>query len=146
MLNNVSIMGRLTKDPEVKNTPSGVAVCSFTIACDRNFKDSNGEKKTDFIDCVAWRNTATFIGQYFHKGQLIILTGEIQKCEYEDRNGNKRYVTEVIVSSANFAGDSTERQQTPEEALPIPPAQPVQVETEAVEVDEGALPFDLGLF
>ena len=146
MLNNVSIMGRLTKDPEVKNTPSGVAVCSFTIACDRNFKDSNGEKKTDFIDCVAWRNTATFIGQYFHKGQLIILTGELQKRDYEDSNGNKRYVTEVIVTSANFGGDSSERRDVQEEALPTTPVQPETVETEKVEVDEGALPFDLGEF
>ena len=146
MLNNVSIMGRLTKDPEVKNTPNNVAVCSFTIACDRDFKDANGEKKTDFIDCVAWRNTATFIGQYFNKGKLIVLTGQLQKRNYEDSNGNKRYVTEVIVSSANFAGDSTERQQATEEALPTPPTQPAQVETEAVEVDDGALPFDLGEF
>ena len=102
MLNKVILQGRLTADVELKNTPSGVSVCSFTLAVDRSY----GEKKADFINCVAWRNTAEFIAKYFGKGKMLIAVGELQVRQYTTNNGEKRYATEVIVNEANFAGDA----------------------------------------
>ena len=101
-MNKVLLVGRIVKDIEVKNTASQVPVCSFTIAVDRKFKNQNGERESDFINCVAWRQTANFIGSYFHKGSRIGLVGSIQTRTYEDNNGNKRYVTEVVVDDAEF--------------------------------------------
>lgn len=115
MLNHTTIMGRLTKDPELRRTNSGTAVASFTIACDRDFgnKDS-GEKETDFIDCVAWRQTAEFLEKYFSKGRMIVVSGRLQKRSYTDKDGNKRYATEVVAESCYF-GDSKK-----EDAAPAP--------------------------
>ena len=102
MLNKVILQGRLTADVELKNTQNGVSVCSFTLAVDRSY----GEKKADFINCVAWRNTAEFIAKYFGKGKMLIAVGELQVRQYTTNNGEKRYATEVIVNEANFAGDA----------------------------------------
>ena len=99
-MNKVMLVGRLTKDPEVKNTSSNVPFCNFTIAVDRKFKDGNGQRQADFINCVAWRQTASFIGSYFHKGSRIGLVGSIQTRNFEDNSGQKRYVTEVVVDEA----------------------------------------------
>jgi single-strand DNA-binding protein len=96
-------IGNLTKEPEVKNTASGVTVCKFTLAVTRRFKDANGERQTDFINCIAWRQTATFISSYFHKGSKIAVVGSIQTRSYEDNSGKKQYVTEIVVDEAEFA-------------------------------------------
>jgi len=95
-------IGRLTKNPEIKNTASQVPVCNFTIAIDRKFKDSNGQKQTDFINCVAWRQTATFINQYFHKGSKIAVVGSIQTRSFEGSDGKRVYITEAVVDEAEF--------------------------------------------
>lgn len=105
-------IGRLTKEPDVKNTASQVAVCTFTVAVDRKFKDSNGQRQADFINCVAWRQTATFISQYFHKGSRIGLTGSIQTRTYEDKNGDKKFITEVVVDEAEFVESLNTSAQT----------------------------------
>ena len=101
MLNNISVMGRLTADPEVRQTPNGVSVCSFTIANDKDFK-RDGDAP-NWIDCVAWRNNAEFIGKYFKKGSLIVVTGSLQTRSYQDRNGNNRKATEIVVNQQYFA-------------------------------------------
>lgn len=101
-MNEVILVGRLTKDPELKSTLSGVSVCSFTVACDRRYQ-KEGERQADFISCVAWRNTAEFISKYFPKGTRIALEGSLQTRSWEDDAGNKRYATEVVVDHAEFA-------------------------------------------
>lgn len=108
-MNKVILMGRLTKDPEIKNTASQVPFCNFTIAVDRRFKDANGQRQADFISCVAWRQTATFINSYFKKGSKIMVCGSLQSRSYDDNNGQKRYVTEVIVDEAEFCESSGSR-------------------------------------
>ncbi|MCQ2487103.1 MAG: single-stranded DNA-binding protein [Clostridia bacterium] len=108
MINNVVLMGRLTAEPELKTTGSGVSVLSFTVAVDRSYQKAGTERQADFINCVAWRQTAEFIGRYFRKGQMIALTGSIQTRSYDDRDGKKRYVTEVVVDNASFCGSKSE--------------------------------------
>lgn len=103
MLNNVTLMGRLTADPELKHTQSGIAVTRFTLAVDRNYSKSGTERQTDFIDIVAWRFTAEFVSKYFHKGQLVAVQGSIQTGSYQDRDGNKRRSFEVVADSVYFA-------------------------------------------
>lgn len=106
-LNKAIIMGRITHDLEVRQTQSGTAVLQFTVAVDRNYsKDS--EKQTDFISCVAWRQTAEFIGRYFSKGRMIAVDGRLQSRTYEDKNGTKHYITELIVENANFTGEKSD--------------------------------------
>lgn len=106
MLNTITIMGRLTRDPELRRTGSGTAVASFTLAVDRDFsgKDS-GEKETDFIDCVAWRHTGEFVSKYFTKGRMAVVSGRLQIRPWTDKDGNKRRSAEVIAESVYF-GDS----------------------------------------
>ena len=101
-MNKVELVGRLTKDPEVKLTSNQTQFCNFTVAVDRRFKDANGQRQADFISCVAWRQTASFIQKYFRKGSRIGLVGSIQTRNYEDQNGQKRYITEVVVDEAEF--------------------------------------------
>ena len=103
MLNVIALMGHLVANPELKQTQSGIAVTSFTIACDRSYCKAGQERQTDWIDCVAWRSNAEFICKYFGKGQLIAVQGELQTRNYTDRDGNKRKATEVVVSQAHFA-------------------------------------------
>ena len=110
-MNIVALTGRITHTPELKQTPSGTAVLSFSIAVDRRF--SGKEKQTDFIDCVAWRTTAEFIARYFIKGDMIAIEGEIQTRNYEDKHGgNKRKAVEVVVSNVSFCGGKKD-QTTP---------------------------------
>lgn len=104
MLNVVVLMGRLTADPEVKSTPNGVSVCSFSIAVNRSYD----REKTDFVDVVAWRNTAEFIGKYFQKGQMIVVKGALQTRTYEDKEGQKRKVTEVLAENVEFGESKKE--------------------------------------
>ena len=102
MLNKVILMGRLTRDPELRSTPQGVSTCSFSLAVDRNFVKQGEERKADFINCVAWRQTAEFIPRYFKKGNMLALEGSIQTRSWNDE-GKNRYATEVIVSQVYFA-------------------------------------------
>ncbi len=121
MLNKVILQGRLVQEPELKSTQTGTSVCSFTLAVDRSY----GEKKADFINCVAWRNTAEFISKYFGKGKMLIAVGELQVRQYTTQNGEKRYATEVIVNEVNFAGDAAKGAEPaavavePDEDLPF---------------------------
>ena len=105
MLNKIILMGRLTRDPELRRTESGTAVCSFSIAVDRDFKSKNGEKETDFIDIVAWRATAEFVSKYFTKGRMAVVEGRLQIRDWTDKDGNKRRRAEVIANNVYF-GDS----------------------------------------
>lgn len=106
MLNHIAIMGRLTRDPELRHTGSGVAVASFTVAVDRDFgKNENGEKEVDFIDCVAWRSTAEFVSKYLSKGRVAVVSGKLQIRNWTDKDGNKRRNAEVIADNVYF-GDS----------------------------------------
>ena len=106
MLNHITIMGRLTRDPELRRTGSGTAVASFSVAVDRDFgKNENGEKETDFIDCVAWRNTAEFISKYASKGRMVVVSGRLQIRSWTDKDGNKRRTAEVVADNCYF-GDS----------------------------------------
>ena len=104
MLNVVALQGRLTADPELKTTPSGVSVCAFALAVDRDYKGADGEKQTDFINCVAWRGTAEFICKYFAKGQMMTLKGQVQTRRYTDKDGNKRTAFEILAEGVNFCG------------------------------------------
>ena len=106
MLNHITIMGRLTRDPELRRTGSGVAVASFTVAVDRDFGGRDGgEKETDFIDCVAWRQTGEFVSKYFTKGRMIVVSGRLQIRSWTDKDGNKRRTAEVVAENCYF-GDS----------------------------------------
>ena len=106
MLNQITIMGRLTRDPELRRTGSGTAVASFTLAVDRDFSPKDGgERETDFIDCVAWRQTGEFVSKYFAKGRMAVVTGRLQIRNWNDKDGNKRRSAEVIAENVYF-GDS----------------------------------------
>ena len=111
-MNKCILMGRLTKEPEVKNTSNQVAVCKFTIAVDRKFKDANGQKQTDFINCVAWRQTATFISSYFHKGSKIAIVGSIQTRTFDGDDGKRQYITEVVIDEADFVESKNSSSQS----------------------------------
>ncbi|MDD2374552.1 MAG: single-strand DNA-binding protein [Clostridiales bacterium] len=104
-MNKAILMGRLTRDPEMRTTPNQVNVCTFTIAVDRRFKSANGERQADFIPVVAWRQQADFVGRYFRKGSRIVVVGSIQTRNWEDQEGKKRTTTEVIADEIYF-GDS----------------------------------------
>ena len=105
MLNRIILMGRLTRDPELRRTGSGTAVTSFSLAVDRDFKSQSGEKETDFIDIVAWRSTADFVSRYFTKGRMAVVTGRLQIRNWTDKEGNKRRSAEVVADNVYF-GDS----------------------------------------
>lgn len=105
MLNKIIVMGRLTHDPELRRTGSGTPVCSFSIACDRDFKSQSGEKETDFFDVVAWRTTGEFVSKYFTKGRMVVVEGRLQIREWQDKEGNKRRSAEINADNVYF-GDS----------------------------------------
>ena len=105
MLNRIILMGRLTRDPELRRTGSGTAVTSFSLAVDRDFKSQSGEKETDFIDIVAWRSTAEFVSKYFTKGRMAVVEGRLQIRDWTDRDGGKRRSAEVVAYNVYF-GDS----------------------------------------
>ena len=103
MLNKIIIMGRLTRDPELRRTGSGTSVTSFSLACDRDFKSQSGEKETDFIEVVAWKNTAEFVSKYFSKGRMAVVEGRLQIRDWTDKAGNKRTTAEVVADNVYFA-------------------------------------------
>ena len=111
MLNTAIIMGRLTADPELRKTTSGLSVTSFTVAVERNYK-SGEERQADFINVVAWRGTADFVSTYFKKGQMIAVQGSIQTRSYEDKNGNKRTAVEIVADNVSFCGSKAESGNT----------------------------------
>lgn len=138
MLNKVFIMGRLTRDSELRRTNSGTAVTSFTLAVDRDFKNADGTKETDFIDVVAWRGTAEFAAKYFSKGRMAIVEGKLQIRDWTDKDGNKRRNAEVIADNLYF-GDSRSDNGGHQAAKA-----PVSVDAEdfdEVEDDDSDLPF-----
>lgn len=114
MLNNVVIMGQLTRDPELRRTQSGTAVTSFTMAVDRDFKSQSGEKETDFIDVVAWRNTGEFAAKYLAKGRMAAVEGRIQVRDWQDKDGNRRKSVEVVADNVYFA--DSKRDSKPQES------------------------------
>ena len=138
MLNHITAAGRLTKDPELRRTQNGVAVASFTIACDRDIKDASGNKQTDFIDCVAWRNTAEFVDKYLTRGRMAIVSGRLQMREWTDKNGNKRRNTEILAESVYF-GDSKREVENTEKSETKEAEQ--TVDFDQVEIDDDELPF-----
>ncbi len=102
MLNHIVLMGRLTRDPELRRTGSGIAVASFTLAVDRDFASQGGEKETDFVDIVAWRSTAEFVSKYFTKGRMAVVSGRLQIRNWQDKEGNKRRSAEVVADNVYF--------------------------------------------
>ena len=102
MLNHIVIMGRLTRDPELRRTGSGLAVANFSVAVDRDIKSESGEKETDFIDCVAWRNTAEFVCKYLKKGSMAVVSGRLQIRPWTDNDGNKRRTAEIVAANVYF--------------------------------------------
>jgi single-strand DNA-binding protein len=129
-LNKVILGGRLVATPELKQTPSGVSVCSFGLAVNRKYS-KEGEQQTDFINCQAWRNTAEFISKYFHKGSSLCIVGQIQTRTWKDQNGNNRYSTEVMVDEAMFVDSKNDAQGTET-------ASPNNYTPEAVSMPQGA--------
>lgn len=121
MLNKAILMGRLCADPDLRQTTNGVSVCAFSIAVERNHSNG-GERQTDFIDVVAWRKTAEFVNQYFHKGSMIIVEGSIQTRSYQDKNGNKRKAVEVVADNVQFgeSKNSAQGNATPPQAAQTP--------------------------
>ena len=103
-MNNITLMGRLTRDPELRRTQSGTAVANFTLAVNRDYSGKGEERKTDFIDCVAWKGTGEFISKYFTKGQMIAVVGSLQMRDWTDKDGNKRRSAEVMINRAYFTG------------------------------------------
>ena len=117
MINAVVLMGRLVRDPEIRTTASGKSVCSFSLAVERDFQRSE-EKTADYFDCVAWGNTAEFVGKYFHKGRMIALQGRLQARTYKDREGNNRKVVEVIADKVSFTGEPKKAESAAEREPP----------------------------
>ena len=111
MLNHIVIMGRLTRDPELRRTSNGTSVASFTLAADRDFKNANGDRETDFIDVVAWRNTAEFVHKNFSKGRMAVVSGRLQIRTWTDKDGSKRKTAEIVADSVYF-GDSKPAQES----------------------------------
>lgn len=131
MLNKIFVTGRLVANPELKQTPAGVPVSTFRIACDRDFKNGNGEKEADFITIVAWRGTAEFIAKNFSKGRLITVIGRLQIRPYTDNGGNKRTATEIVAEAVYFADSRPQQEQAPA----------VTDDFSELDDDDGELPF-----
>ena len=139
MLNHIVIMGRLTRDPELRRTGSGIAVASFTVAVDRDFgKNENGEKETDFIDCVAWRSTGEFVSKYFTKGRMAVVSGRLQIRKWTDKDGNNRRTAEIVADNVYF-GDS-KKDSSGDATVATPAAAPAS-DFAMLEDDDASLPF-----
>ena len=142
MLNHIVLMGRLTRDVELRTTQSGVSVASFTLACDRDFGGRDGEKETDFIDCVAWRHTADFLEKYSGKGRNICVVGKLDQNKWEDKDGNKRSKLEVQVDNVYFADSKRDGESSGSSYSSSESAAPNVDASEFTELpDDGELPF-----
>lgn len=111
MLNKIIVMGRLTRDPELRRTPAGTAVASFSLAVERDFKGQNGERETDFIDVVAWRNVGEFVSKYFTKGRMAVVEGRLQVRDWTDTENRKRRTAEIVAENVYFGDSKREEQQ-----------------------------------
>ena len=150
MLNKIVLMGRLTRDPELRQTQSGNSVVSFTLACDRDFAAQGAEKETDFVDIVAWRGTAEFVSKYFSKGRMAVVSGRLQIRNWKDKDGNKRKTAEIVAESVYF-GDSKRDGQNASAAAPasaeftqLPDTTPVPFsgsDMQQIGLDDDDLPF-----
>lgn len=144
MLNHIVIMGRLTRDPDLRYTQSQLPVVSFTLAVDRDFSGKDGgEKQTDFIDCVAWRSTAEFVNKYFTKGSMAAVSGRLQLRDWTDREGSKRRSAEVIVDNIYFGGSKKDNSAASQSAPQQSHSAPAYEQSHFVEMDDGdeELPF-----
>lgn len=142
MLNTAILMGRLTADPELKTTNSGISVTSFCVAVDRRYQ-KDGEKQADFLNVTAWRQNAEFICKYFHKGSMIAVQGSIQTRNYEDKNGNKRTAVEIVAENVSFCGSKSESEpdaQNPQ-TTPRPSVNAIADDFTPLHTDSG-FPFD----
>lgn len=139
-MNKVQLVGRLTKDPEMKTTSNQTQFCQFTLAVDRRFKDANGQRQADFISCLAWRQTAEFITKYFKKGNRIGVVGSIQTRSYE-KDGQKTFVTEVVIDEAEFVENTNKSEDTGKKESEAP----VEIEPNTGEImyEGGQLPFEI---
>lgn len=142
MINTVALTGRLTYSPELKSTPSGVSVIRFQVAVDRNYQAQGQERQADFIDCIAWRNTADFISRYFHKGDMIGIEGSIRTSNYTDKNGNKRKQVEVLTDNVSFCGSKQQSNSNPNlNVAPPTYASADNSDFEEIVDDDDDLPF-----
>ena len=150
MLNRIIIMGRLTRDPELRRTQSGTSVTSFTVAVDRDYSDQSGDRQTDFIDCVSWRAGADFVAKYFHKGSMIVVDGRLQSRKWQDRDGNNRTSWEILTDHTYFgeskrsddSGQSYSREPPAYQASQPAPQENYQQQTfHELPDDDGELPF-----
>lgn len=150
MLNHITIMGRLTRDPELRKTQSGTSVTSFTVAVDRDYSDQSGDRQTDFIDCVSWRAGADFVAKYFRKGSMIVVDGRLQSRKWQDRDGNNRTSWEILADHTYF-GESKRNddsgQNYSKEPSTYQAPQPAQQDSyqqqtfQELPDDDGDLPF-----
>ena len=145
MLNRVDIMGRLTRDPELRHTGSGTAVASFTLAVDRDFGGQDGQKETDFIECVAWRNTAEFVSKYFSKGRMAVVSGRLQVRKWTDKDGKNRYSTEVVAENVYFGDSKRDGESNGGASQPFggytAPAAHAPQQFNVIDEDDSQLPF-----
>lgn len=144
MLNVIAIMGRLVRDPEMRQTTTGKNVASFRVAVDRGSKDANGQNQTDFFDVVAWNKTAEFVCKYFQKGSLIAIDGRLQSRNYQDKSGSNRTAIEISAHNVHFAGAKNQAAQltpTREPDVAPPPASATSLDSFAPIDDTGDLPF-----
>jgi single-strand DNA-binding protein len=136
-LNHITLMGRICKDIELRRTNTGVAVTSFTLAVDRDFKNGSGEKETDFVDIVCWKNTAEFVANYFAKGRMAVVSGRLQGRSWTDKDGNKRKTLEVVADNVYFGDSKKEETSGYSPATAYTPA----ADFTMLDGDDGALPF-----
>ena len=144
MLNHITMMGRLTREPELRRTGNGIAAVSFTLAVDRDFSSrearENGERETDFIDCVAWRGTAEFVDKYFGRGQMAVVSGQLQIRDWTDKDGNKRRSAEVVADKVYFCG-SKRREDAPDNDAPAQTLASPPQDFQLLEGEDEGLPF-----
>lgn len=145
MLNRISIMGRLTRDPELRRTGSGVAVTSFTLAVERDIKNDSGGRDADFIDCVAWRQTGEFVSKYFLKGSMAVVDGRLQIRNWTDKDGNKRRNAEILCDHVYFGsskGSDADPSAETGFSSPAPDASPAEAsDFDVIDGDDSQLPF-----
>ena len=139
-MNKVCLIGRITKDPEIRYTTNNIAVATFSLAINRTYKNANGGYDADFINCIAFRNTADLLGKYVHKGDQLGIDGHIQTRNYDDKDGKKVYVTEIVVDSLDFTGNKKEQTNEPKQ-VEQPVTDPYKDFGEAIEISDEDLPF-----
>lgn len=143
MINNVTLVGRLTRDPEMKYTQSGIAVTRFTLACERPFTGQEGKREADFIDCVVWRKQAENVAQYLKKGALAGVEGRLQISSYDDKDGNKRYRAEVVANSVRFLESKKDNSSSPQDNKPATSSSndPFSNNGGSIDIQDEDLPF-----